>query len=146
VANVLGLKSVLSNETEDSLFDYCIDMGATYFGLSATDIRLLAHQLTISNGFTSIFAQNPAAGNNCPKGFFKYANIFLYCHKGFLLQNHIAPGNPDNSKFCLAAYESEFEASVPISTDDGAECIFSDGLFSQDKCGERRFHCTRCKK
>lgn len=71
----------------------------------------------------------------------KYANVFLYHHRGFLLQNHIASRNPNHINS-----ESEFEALVPISTDDGAECIFCHSLFSQDKCGKGRFQCTRCKK
>jgi hypothetical protein len=37
-ATALGLKSVLSNEIEGSLFIYCVDVDAAYFGLSAADV------------------------------------------------------------------------------------------------------------
>jgi hypothetical protein len=63
-----------------------------------------------------------------------YASVFLYYHWGLVLQNHIAAGHSSS--------ESEFEAPVPVCTDDGAECIFCDGLFSQEKFGEGRFQCT----
>lgn len=87
---------------------------------------------------TSIFALRPE--KNRPKIFFKIRQRRSVSPLGLLLQNHIAAGNPDHS-----SSESEFEAPVPVCTDDVAKCIFCYGLFSQEKFGERRFQCTDFK-
>jgi hypothetical protein len=70
-----------------------------------------------------------------------------------MLQNHIATGSQDNGRFLSSSSDFEFEDPVPVNTDgdndndddDDAECMFSCGLFSQDKCGERGVQCTQCK-
>jgi hypothetical protein len=56
VATALGRKSVLSKETEDSLFNYCIDTDARYFGLLAADVRCLDYQLAIRDGLPHPFS------------------------------------------------------------------------------------------
>jgi hypothetical protein len=41
VETALGHKTLSSGDMKESLFNYCIDMDAICFGLSATDVRLL---------------------------------------------------------------------------------------------------------
>jgi hypothetical protein len=61
VVTALRRKSVLAKETEDSPFNYCIDMDARYFGLLAADVRLLAYKLDKRNGLPRPFSHKEAA-------------------------------------------------------------------------------------
>jgi hypothetical protein len=79
VENVLGLKHVLSNEIEGSLFNYCIDMDAAYYGLSAADVRHVAYQLAICNGLRHPFS-HCGPKKTARKFSSKYANVVLYHH------------------------------------------------------------------
>lgn len=47
----LGQEPALSDELENLLVTYCLDMEKRFYGLTASDIRRLAFQLAIRNGF-----------------------------------------------------------------------------------------------
>lgn len=77
VAATLGRKTVLSVETEENSFSYCIDMDARYLGLSAADVRPLVCHLATRNGLPHPFSHNrAAAGNKWLKGFVTIPHVF----------------------------------------------------------------------
>ncbi|XP_050315343.1 uncharacterized protein LOC126749702 [Anthonomus grandis grandis] len=71
-ATKLGRRPALSNEIENLLVTYCLDMEKQFYGLRASDIRRLAFQLAIQNGLQHPFSMTKSsAGKKWQKGFLK---------------------------------------------------------------------------
>ena len=68
----LGRKPALSDELENMLVTYCLDMEKRFYGLTASDIRRLAFQLAIRNGLRHPFSVGKSsAGKKWQRGFLK---------------------------------------------------------------------------
>ncbi|CAH1997168.1 unnamed protein product [Acanthoscelides obtectus] len=66
----LGRKPTLTNELEEALVEYALEMERRYFGLRASDVRRLAFQLAIRNGLKHPFScRSAAAGKKWLKSF-----------------------------------------------------------------------------
>jgi len=57
-------KTVIPNELENKLMEYCITMDQRYYGLRHQDIQSMAFQLAIRNGFKHPFNQEKSAAGN----------------------------------------------------------------------------------
>lgn len=66
----LGKKPVLTNEIEDSLVTYCVEMDKKCYGLSQKDVTQMAFQLACKNGLKHPFStEKKCAGKKWLKGF-----------------------------------------------------------------------------
>ncbi|CAH2011768.1 unnamed protein product [Acanthoscelides obtectus] len=66
----LDRKPTLTNELEEALVEYALEMERRYFGLRASDVRRLAFQLVIRNGLKHPFScRSAAAGKKWLKSF-----------------------------------------------------------------------------
>jgi hypothetical protein len=116
----LGRKTVLPGEIEARLFNYCIDIDATYFGSSTADVRRLAYQLAIRTGLPHPFSHNKsAAGNKWLKGFFKlHPRLSMRTPQGLSATKSYSNRKSRSQQVLPSSSGSEFEDPIAINTDD----------------------------
>lgn len=104
----LGRKPVLSENIEELLVKYCVDMDSRYFGLRRKDITRMAFQLAMHNGVKHPFsAQKQSAGRKWLKGFLKrHPQLALRKPQGTSI-NRIKGFSQENVKIFFELYEPE---------------------------------------
>jgi hypothetical protein len=64
----LGRRPILPDHMESELVKYCIEMDARYYGLRRNDVKRMAFQLAIRNGFQHPFSlKRKSSGKKCEK-------------------------------------------------------------------------------
>jgi hypothetical protein len=104
----LGRKPVLSNDIEELLVKYCVEMDARFYGLRRKDISRMAFQLAMQNGIKHPFSvERQSAGRKWLRGFLKrHPQLSLRKPQGTSMAR-VKGFSPENVKLFFELYEPE---------------------------------------